>query len=173
MGILTTTRNLRFHLQMKITPVTHPPPPPPPPPIPPEGEQPAEKYQGRSKTPRRRFLKPADWIIICVLLVGGTGTWLAARFLVHRNTPKSVHVTTAGESFTLQLKDTSLILAGPVGDTRIKIQDGKVWVDKASCPNQLCVRQGKISAPHESIVCLPNRIVITLQGESNLDAVTQ
>lgn len=127
------------------------------------------------RTPRtrgRRWLKRGDWTIIGILLALGTGTWLAVRFLVHQNTPGSVHVTTADTTFSLALKDTTLVLSGPVGETKIKIADGKVWVDKASCPTQLCVRQGKISAPHESIVCLPNRIAITLQGRSNLDAVT-
>lgn len=46
----------------------------------------------------------------------------------------------------------------------VEIKDGKVSVTAASCKNQVCVRHGAISAPGESIVCLPNRLVVSIEG---------
>lgn len=60
------------------------------------------------------------------------------------------------------------------GDTVIEIKDGRVRIREAHCPNRLCVKQGWVS--RGVIVCLPNRIVVTVGGgggpEKNIDAVT-
>lgn len=42
------------------------------------------------------------------------------------------------------------------------LQDGIVWVEEADCPDQICVKEGKISGYSESIVCLPHRMVIEI-----------
>ncbi len=42
------------------------------------------------------------------------------------------------------------------------IQDGHAHIKDATCPDKLCEMQGKINKTGETIVCLPNRIVITV-----------
>ena len=42
------------------------------------------------------------------------------------------------------------------------IRDGKADMKEADCPDKLCVHQKAISAENESIVCLPNRVVVTV-----------
>ena len=56
----------------------------------------------------------------------------------------------------------------------VEIKDGKVSVTEASCKNQVCVRHGAISGTGESIVCLPNRLVVRIEnGEGGgYDSVT-
>ena len=57
----------------------------------------------------------------------------------------------------------------------VEIKDGKVSVTEASCKNQVCVRHGAISRTGESIVCLPNRLVVRIEnGEEGggYDSVT-
>ncbi len=56
----------------------------------------------------------------------------------------------------------------------IEIKDGCVSVTKASCPDQICVKHNHISKSNESIVCLPNKLVIEIEkGMTNdIDAVT-
>lgn len=46
----------------------------------------------------------------------------------------------------------------------VKIDGGSVCVSEASCKNQVCVRHGSISHPGESIVCLPNRLIVSIEG---------
>lgn len=46
----------------------------------------------------------------------------------------------------------------------VDIRGGSVTVSEASCANQVCVRHGSISKPGESIVCLPNRLVVSIEG---------
>lgn len=41
-----------------------------------------------------------------------------------------------------------------------------VWVAQSDCPTQDCVHTGKITRSGESIVCLPNRLTVSLTGGS-------
>ena len=50
----------------------------------------------------------------------------------------------------------------------IKIENGEVWVERSTCPNQICVHSGKIRSG--SIVCAPNGVVICVEG-GGTDAV--
>lgn len=57
------------------------------------------------------------------------------------------------------------------GTVVFTIDNGVVDVISAECPNQICVKHSPISRTGESIVCLPNRVVITLRGRtSSVDA---
>ncbi len=51
------------------------------------------------------------------------------------------------------------------GDVRIQIHEGKVAVVHAECPNKVCVRTGWRGLAGESIICVPNRLVIRILGD--------
>lgn len=57
----------------------------------------------------------------------------------------------------------------------LEIADGKAKMHEADCPDQLCMYQKAISLNGENIVCLPNRVVVTVKSgeESGLDAIAQ
>lgn len=51
------------------------------------------------------------------------------------------------------------------GYNRIQVRDGAVSVLEASCPDKVCVHTGTVRYPGETIVCLPNRMIVTvIQG---------
>ena len=58
---------------------------------------------------------------------------------------------------------------------RVTIAGGKAYMSEANCKDQLCVKQGKIEKQGQSIVCLPNRVIVTvIQGErDSLDSVVK
>ena len=54
------------------------------------------------------------------------------------------------------------------------IRDGKADVTEADCPDKLCVLQGKISRSGQTIICLPNKTMVTIKGgKSEYDGVAQ
>jgi len=57
---------------------------------------------------------------------------------------------------------------------RIVINDREVEITEASCPDKICVYHNKISKNGETIVCLPNKLVITVVNneENDVDGVT-
>ncbi len=66
-----------------------------------------------------------------------------------------------------------LELKTPAGRMKIEVKEGKIRVIESSCRNKICVRTGFISRPHEKIVCIPNRVIISVEGTlPAVDAVT-
>jgi hypothetical protein len=63
--------------------------------------------------------------------------------------------------------EETVIVRGPLGDTVVNIEKGSVYVASSPCANQLCVAQGKIHRPGSLVSCLPNRVVVTIQGNRN------
>lgn len=50
------------------------------------------------------------------------------------------------------------------GSNTIVVQDGRICVSHATCPDQVCVKQGWVSTDATPIVCLPNGLVIQVKG---------
>lgn len=60
------------------------------------------------------------------------------------------------------------------GHNRIVIENGRVSITQADCPDQLCVKQGTISRSGQSIVCLPNQVVVSVQAkQDSLDGIVR
>ena len=55
------------------------------------------------------------------------------------------------------------------GKNTITVQDGKIAVTWADCPDHYCMKRGYCSGGTD-IVCLPNRLVIEFQGDQAVDA---
>ena len=56
------------------------------------------------------------------------------------------------------------------------IRDGKASITQASCPDLLCVHQGAVSRQGESIICLPNEVVVEIiaaKEEATYDALSK
>ena len=55
------------------------------------------------------------------------------------------------------------------GRNTVTVQDGKIAVTWADCPDHYCMKRG-FCAGGTDIVCLPNRLVISFVGEQEVDA---
>ena len=66
------------------------------------------------------------------------------------------------------------ILKGGAGTAVIEISDNSIHVRDSTCPQKLCVRQGRIRHVGEIIVCVPNKITIWIEGRrpNPFDAIT-
>ena len=53
----------------------------------------------------------------------------------------------------------------------VVIEDGKAYVQRASCPDGICVSHPPVSRVGESIVCLPNKVVLTVQSDNDTDGL--
>ena len=50
------------------------------------------------------------------------------------------------------------------GELTLTVKDGEAFVSSSGCADKSCMRSGKISHSGESIVCLPNRVSISVEG---------
>jgi len=65
-------------------------------------------------------------------------------------------------------------VSGHISGTSIEIVGGAIRVISSGCPQKLCVRQGSIRQTGEIIVCVPNKLTISIGGarKNKFDAVT-
>lgn len=63
------------------------------------------------------------------------------------------------------LLDGSYSLNG--GTNTLTIKGGQAYMSYSSCPDHTCEIRGKVKFVGETIVCLPNRITITIVGNSD------
>lgn len=118
-------------------------------------------------------MRKNDWILIVAVLVVATA-WLGIHFFQPTQDTGTVVVSIDGEEYgswplsedcTVEIEGTNQLL----------IKDGKADMIWADCPDQLCVHQKAITREGESIICLPNKVVVSIAGgqEREVDAVTR
>ena len=106
-----------------------------------------------------------DLILICVLF----GISFAALLLfINPSEGETVVISQYGTVIEYNLDtNTSVQLDGGT----VRIMDGEVWMTDAECRDKICENFGRISNAGESIVCVPNQIVIRIKGESGVDGI--
>ena len=116
-------------------------------------------------------LKPAAWDALVVLVVLALAAGLAAGpyFAAKTEGELMVSVTVDGETVErCALAD----YAGGTYESRgytltVAVENGAVRVSESNCPNQDCVHTGAIARAGQSVVCLPARIAVTLEGTAS------
>lgn len=53
----------------------------------------------------------------------------------------------------------------------IEVKNNSIGVIESDCNNKLCVKTGFISKQSQTIVCVPNKLVIQINGKSDTDLV--
>lgn len=56
-------------------------------------------------------------------------------------------------------------IKGTKGSDILEVRDGRVHMTEAECPDGLCIKMGWIDKVNDSIICLPNRIVVEIQDK--------
>ena len=110
-----------------------------------------------------------DLILIAVLLAAA-GIAFGIIQLGKKSGGYAVVVQDGKEVATYPLNmDTSVTINSPTGFNTLVIKDGKADVTDADCPDKLCVNQHSISYDGETIVCLPNKLVVKIVSEAESD----
>lgn len=106
-----------------------------------------------------------DLILAAVLLILGGA--LALFLFATRRTGGTVRVQVDGcTEMELPLDEDTQILLGEGGEftNLLVIEGGAARVAEANCPDQICVNHRAIRYEGESIVCLPHRLVVSIEG---------
>jgi hypothetical protein len=121
-------------------------------------------------------MKKNDIILIGVILLLGIGVIVFMNIV--KTEGSKVVVTINGEfydDFSLE-EDTSFTVKKENGQwNTFEVKNGIVDMIDASCPDKLCVDHSSIHYNHETIVCLPNQVVLEIQSneDSDIDIIAQ
>jgi hypothetical protein len=70
-------------------------------------------------------------------------------------------------------KNRDVTIDGAIGKLVLRIENGSARLVSATCPGKICISAGAIRRPSQEIVCLPNRVMITVSASnSEFDAFT-
>lgn len=121
------------------------------------------------------MIKKNDIILVGIILVLALVVILFIN--LNRKEGNRVMVTVDGkpyQTFDLNKDTTFTVEDGNGGYNTFVIEDKTVDMLEASCPDKICVNHKPIRYNHETIVCLPNKVVLTIENEENsgVDAVT-
>lgn len=107
-----------------------------------------------------------------------SGILLTVGIYLFSKTGESVRITIDGTVYgTYSLNEDREIPVERDGSVInvVRIEDGSVRMEQATCPDALCIRQGAISRERQTIVCLPHKLVVEVYGthEQEYDTVSQ
>ena len=103
-------------------------------------------------------------LILLILAVSALGF----VFLNKNGKAKTVVVSINGQDvakYSLNV-DTEVLLNSPEtnGSNTLKIENSTASIISADCPDQICQKTGAIKNIGETIVCLPHKLVVRLEG---------
>ncbi len=109
--------------------------------------------------------KKADLYIIAAMLCFAA---IAVLLVKGRKTGDYIVVeSTDGKQEYMLDEDREIIIDNTEhGYNKIIISDGYVRMEEADCPNQLCVKHKPVKLNGESIVCLPNKVYVTVVSKN-------
>jgi len=114
-------------------------------------------------------MTPGDWaLIIGLVLVSLVSIFLMSR-LVSRGTTAVVEADGVIICRLDLSVDQHRIITGPLGETDVQVKDGRVRVVESACPHGICVRSGWVARAGDMIVCVPNRVIVRVEGEGEAD----
>ncbi|MCQ2492745.1 MAG: NusG domain II-containing protein [Lachnospiraceae bacterium] len=120
-------------------------------------------------------MKRRDLILIILLLVLAAGSYVVMNLFSEKGS--KVIVTVDSEIvFSGNLsEDATFDVPLDEGENKVIIKNGKAYMDHADCPDQICVDHKPISKTGETIVCLPHKVVVSIEDgeESDVDMMTQ
>ena len=109
----------------------------------------------------------AVWILITQEKVSNA----VANIYKKRTMIRSIDLEAVEESYTFQIEGENGAY------NTVLVEPGYISITDASCPDKVCISQGKISDGVLPITCLPNGIVIQIETQnstsSTLDGMTR
>lgn len=119
------------------------------------------------RAPAKSLWNKKDLLFIAAILLAA-----GLAFLFFRPQPSEslsrAEISVDGKAvMELDLSEDQVLTVDGAGGgyNRIQVRDGAVSVLEASCPDKVCVHTGTVRYPGETIVCLPNRMIVTvIQG---------
>ena len=116
-----------------------------------------------------RFIKKSDFFIIGVIVI------ISLVFILLLNREKNAEQAKIYKNSdliaTVSLNENAEFTLPEAQGFLFSVKDGKISVTASPCENKICVHSGYISKGGQSIVCLPERLVVALVSEDGYDAV--
>lgn len=108
--------------------------------------------------------RPLDGILVAIALTAA----VVSGILVYGDSDGTTRLVIEAPSgswiYDLET-DRTVEVPGELGITVVRIEDGKARITASACPNKTCVAASPISRAGDWIACLPNKVMLRIDGE--------
>lgn len=117
----------------------------------------------------------ADRMLIMVLAVGLMAAWPLGIALAGHGSGRVTITGPSGVSVIGLDQDGTYRVEGAAGGVTVRVRAGAVSITEASCPDHVCVHTGEVRAPGSLIACVPNGVVVRVEGrgDGGFDAIVR
>lgn len=107
--------------------------------------------------------KPITVIIAVICLLS------AAAFLLYpRDKGRYAVICADGKTVIRKnLSETGSFTCPEIPDMEFEISANGIKVTESDCPDKICIKTGYIKNKGEAAVCMPNRVIVTVEGDDN------
>ncbi len=114
-------------------------------------------------------IKKGDILIIVICALIAALSFLAPFLLKDKSAPVYAVIEADGkEVFRARLTDSA---SYEVNGVTVIIENGYAYVKESDCPDKTCVKTGKIQKTGQRSVCLPNMVMVYIEGGRGDDTV--
>ena len=120
-------------------------------------------------------MKRADKLCILVIMAACVLFYVPLWFAYEGTEANEVVVKVRNEE-VLRVplwEDGTYPVEGKLGEVLVEVNEGHVRVEKETSPYHYCSIQGYVSDPSTPIICLPNEVVVTIEGSEEGAVDTQ
>jgi len=124
------------------------------------------------------MIKKKDLIIITACIILAVSAWLCVNSpFTEAAAGEAVIYKDGVEYGTIPLNmDKTIVIEDRNGRRNtVSVKEGKVSMAEANCPDQVCVHTRPADREGQSIVCLPNRVVVEVRSlkKDAIDGVSE
>lgn len=105
-------------------------------------------------------MTPFAWVLAGIFLV----CLILSIWILRPSGSRLVEVAQDGTvlyTFDLDsVQDQEIVIPYQGSSNTILIRDGEIRVSEAECPDQTCVKMGKLYSENLPIVCVPNHLIV-------------
>ncbi|MCI1966842.1 MAG: NusG domain II-containing protein [Oscillospiraceae bacterium] len=116
-----------------------------------------------------KFVKKTDFVILLVLLIVCVGGWLIYQkeYGSKAAVAEIYYESELVETIDLT-KDVDRRFSIPQNQHVVfhQYSDGSICFEESDCPDQICVKSGRLKTIGQSAACLPNRIVLKIRAKN-------
>lgn len=118
----------------------------------------------------KKYIRKADIILFIALVIVGLAA--SVYFTLHEKPGNKVLIESNGTEYARYnlSEDREILVENGDNSNLVIIKDGRVIVSESTCKNQVCVNHASISQSGETIVCLPNKLVVSIEGQGGGDS---
>ena len=119
----------------------------------------------------RRFRpRPLDYVALALSVL----TVVAAGVFAYGDRAEASEVSIESDEGTFLYPldvDRLVRVDGPLGETVIEIEEGRVHVHESPCRAKICIAAGWLESTGQWTACLPNRVFVRVDGGESQDGV--